>query len=315
MLRSSKTVEISNENSREESACSSPKNHRDVTFTEAMGKEEVFILLQENLGGLLPPSLSKKDFRIKNSSKPFNSLGVALASLSPGKLQDSPRREDQPIPRKETTPSPKSQAAIGTSPKKKSKFGEEVIPGHLERPALTLTQMDLGEERKSGNASPESDCVRRMNASVSFEKREKLKTKVLVTPSHSTPTNSMLPASFNASPHKDPSPKDKPFSPLETKKLENIRLDKETLRDLNRYTDKNFIKSIKASLRKLEIIEKISEENFRDTDKFAKTLSHSPKKKRNSTNDQRGVRFLPLISPDVSPKKLNFTRNSRLPKN
>lgn len=68
------------------------------------------------------------------------------------------------------------------------------------------------------------------------------------------------------------------------KKLGNIKLDKETLRELNHYTDRNFIKSIKASFRKLEIIEKINYENFSNSQNIFERENKNKNNEKSSFN-------------------------------
>lgn len=315
-MRTSKTFEISRDNSNIDETGCSQKNLRDTTFTEAIlvtdEDKDNSLLFQESLG-LFLNSPTKKEFRIKNATKPFNSLNTALMTFSQTKPAINEEKNQESL-LKVNGNSPKNFQIQFV--KKKSKFGAE---GEiLNSTTLNPKELEKKETRKLSNLTPKSDSQKKAN-DVPPEKPAKSKKLVVISPKNNPNNNSM---SLNTSNNKD-----KPFSMQESKKLENIKLDKETLRDLNRYTDKNFLKSIKASLRKLEIIEKISEDNFRDTDKFPLTFcSNSPPKKRNSTNDQRknstyytpdnkANKFLPIISPDNSPKKSFFTKNARIPKN
>lgn len=333
VIRSSKTVEISNENSHN----SSPKDHHESTFTDAIiQNEEDSLILTENFGTVISASTSKKDFRIKNISKPFNSLNTALMTFSTPKalavshenakdhISSSTKKENS------NSNSPKNNQSLSPNKKKRSKFGEEGNSSNGEKPFLTLIEL---EGKKSNSITPTSDSFKKCNGfGAALEKKEKPKIKKVIASPNPMNINYSPPGINNTavlhsnnntitnfkdpkeSPNNKEKDKDKRFSMQESKKLENIRLDKETLRDLNRYTDKNFIKSIKASLRKLEIIEKISEDNFRETDRVQMTMSQSPNK-RHSTNDSR-ARLLPLITPDHSPKKpVIIMKNSRLPKN
>ena len=306
ILRASKTLELSTDkignNQEAAESCRSHGDQKNSTFTDSMGDD---IMIQENpCGGLM--SLSpKKDFRIK--SKPFNSLNTALMNFSGGKaLSDSKSEaksnENSPLNIKE---SPKNQQS--PSFKRKSKFSGEPDVGLI-----------FQEKQKNPKIpTPKND---QMKKSVELFANEKPKVKkiVAISPICNSSNASML-ASLKE--------KEKRFSVEESKRTENIRLDKETLRDLNRYTDKNFIKSIQASFRKLEIIEKINEDNFNNVgEKLNLTVCSQSPRKRHSTKDETNFltpdnnssskKFLPLISPDHSPKKSSkVARNAHLPKN
>ena len=267
------------------------------------------MLIQENCGGLLMSTSPKKDFRIK--SKPFNSLNTALMNFSGASKalsdpkSESKSHENSPSITKE---SPKNQ--LSPSSKKKSKFSGEPDLGWFLNPI---------EEEKLKNPkipTPKNDQMKK-SAEMSPNEKTKVKKSVAISPICNSSNVSMF-TSFKE--------KEKRFSVEESKRTENIRLDKETLRDLNRFTDKNFIKSIKASFRKLEIIEKINEDNFKNVgERLNLTVCSQSPKKRHSTNDDTKItsfltpdnnsskKFLPLISPDHSPKKM--ARNAHLPKN
>ena len=256
-MRTSKTFEISRDNSNIDETGCSQKNLRDTTFTEAIlvtdEDKDNSLLFQESLG-LFLNSPTKKEFRIKNATKPFNSLNTALMTFSQTKPAINEEKNQESL-LKVNGNSPKNFQIQFV--KKKSKFGAE---GEiLNSTTLNPKELEKKETRKLSNLTPKSDSQKKAN-DVPPEKPAKSKKLVVISPKNNPNNNSM---SLNTSNNKD-----KPFSMQESKKLENIKLDKETLRDLNRYTDKNFLKSIKASLRKLEIIEKISEDNFRDTDKL-----------------------------------------------
>lgn len=271
------------------------------------------MLIQENPGGGLLNLSPKKDFRIK--SKPFNSLNTALMNFSGGKAlsdskSDSKSQENSLLNIKE---SPKNQ--LSPAFKKKSKFSGEPDLGFV------LSPLELEKPKIPKIPTPKNEQMKKSTAAEMFpNEKPKVKKSVAISPMCNSNNVTML-ASLKE--------KEKRFSVEESKRTENIRLDKETLRDLNRYTDKNFIKSIKASFRKLEIIEKINEDNFNNVaDKVNLTVCSQSPRKRHSTNDEAKIssfltpdnsaskKFLPLISPDHSPKKpVMMARNAHLPKN
>lgn len=277
-------------------SCRSHGDQKNSTFTDSL-EDYNSILIQENVCGGFSSLNLKKDFRIK--SKPFNSLNTALMNFSGCKaLSDSKSHENSPpLTIKE---SPKNQ--ISPSFKKKSKFCGEPDLG------LILSPLELEKHKNPKIPTPKNDQMKK-SAETFLKEKPKVKKNVAISPMCNSSNMSM---------------KEKRFSVEESKRTENIRLDKETLRDLNRYTDKNFIKSIQASFRKLEIIEKINEDNFKNVgEKLNLTVCSQSPRKRHSTNDETKItsfltpisskKFFPLISPDHSPKKM--ARNAHLPKN
>lgn len=278
---------------------------KDITLIDAIFKDD---------SNLASPS---KNFRIKNSfMKPLflltnNPSPINHAQILANSKNCEKNELIQPQNfKKNVCTSPKN---ISISPKsfhcqmKKPKFPDIIEPGNF---SYLLMETDLNKTNVSSKLQyHNSNTPKSRNSKINSEKEEKEK----FSPSKIERSYIIKKKIAGVSP---PSKKSS-----ETKKMENIKLDKETLRDLNRFTDKNFIKSIKASFRKLEIIEKINEDNFKN--EKSNTFTEKTIVKRNlSTNISISDRNLlcetsklPLISPDYSPRKRNLTfKNSKIPK-
>lgn len=314
-MRNSKTLEIDN-NDKDDSLASK----KDVTFTDDMAKETLSMLLQENLFPL--SSSPSKCFRIKNNIKPFNSLNTAMTQSQSFKLQE---KNDISMQNSSANTSGISGKKV-FSPTNYSKYKIKTLANEdNEGPVISpLSQ----KSPKNQNFSPRNIDTKKIQ-----EKKEIIEVideakqaEKSIKSNEKNNTNSNNNHSFKKK-IVCISPQHKKNSVPDPKVNENIKLDKETLRDLNRYTDKNFIKSIKASFRKLEIIEKINEDNFKHERTIEKsTFSISPKKNKrssmlegfnpNSTTYENSLFHDNWKLPQInSPQKKNLLKNNKTPKN
>lgn len=288
MLRSSKTFEIENDN---QSLSAQRENYKDDM------KDEIFSALNPQTSS---PTNFGKNFRIKNNTKPFNSLNTSLGISN--SLKHLHEKTDVPL-------SPPNKCIV----KKNSGFSPN-NSNSLKIKLKAVGNDDLEDynspkSQKTSNfhtspANHNSDFKKNLEEKKEIENFELEEVKE-IDEKHNSKINYQI-----AHPNQK---KIIYFSPQNKKKKaslqkDNIKLDKETLRELNHYTDKNFIKSIKASFRKLEIIEKINEDNF----KHEKTVER-PTYLLTSKNSKRSSMFVNDTTAFGNNELNHLHENTKLP--
>ena len=300
--------------------------HTDNSFSEA---------IESNNNILHTPS---KIFRIKTlcnsaTTKPFNSLNNAII-LTPSNSNDKSLNENQAIEKKLIEKSEKTSHLFEKPSIDKQFLEKSVIEKPVKKTLVTKKKSHFFENDVFNSESPRSidsknkalppidkNSNSEKGSSVMSMKLEPLKlddNKLYTFDDKMVRStqNSPLKKKIVISPCASTKSKEKRGS----LQHENIILDKETLRDLNRFTDKNFIKSIKASFRKLEIIEKINEDTLLKERVF-KGYNRNPSSGDMLNGEDggmdKGKEFkLPFISPCGSPMKRNsMMKNYKIVKN